>query len=82
MISDILYTAVREIDRYLEESFMYKDENGVPDPDIVKVRNAMFDLLLELDYPDSLLTPELLEEKQTKWLVEKRTPTWRPFMNT
>jgi hypothetical protein len=81
MISDVLYKAVREIDRYLEESYMYRDENGQPDKEIVRVRDEMLKLLLDLDFPDDMLTPEDLEKKRTIWLLEKRTPEWRPWMN-
>ncbi len=67
MISDVLCEAISEIDRYLTWD-TYQDENGIPDPEIVRVRNEMKMLLIDLDYPGSLLSgsEEIKEVREIK----------------
>lgn len=63
MISDVLCEAISEIDRYLSWD-TYQDDDGKPDPEIVRVRNEMKGLLIELINPDELIPPEAKEWKR------------------
>lgn len=68
MITDALCDAISEIDRYLsDEAFhgAYHDKDGNPDPEIVRLREHMRMVLIDLNIPDGL-SPEIDAEKAEK----------------
>lgn len=83
-VSDTLYTAICEIDDYLN-SGMYDEEDGNPAEDILKVRNEMFRLCLDMWYPDERFSDNDAGREVKEWkkkLMEnpspKHSPNWAP----
>jgi hypothetical protein len=65
MITDALCDAISEIDRYLTDDAFhgaYHDKDGNPDPEIVRLREHMRLILIDLNIPDGI-SPEIDADK-------------------
>jgi len=81
-VSDTLYRAINEIDDYLNDG-MYDDQDGNPPEDILRVRNEMFRLCLDMWYPDGRWADDEAGQEVKEWKKElmenpspKRSPNW------
>lgn len=83
-VSDTLYCAVNEIDDYLNGGMYHAEDGSIPE-DILRVRNAMFRLCLDMWYPDEILPDNEAGQEMREWkkkMMENpspaQSPNWAP----
>lgn len=79
-VSDTLYRAINELDDYLIDG-MYDDQDGNPPEDILRVRNEMFRLCLDMWYPDEIIPDNEAGQEMREWkkkMMENPSPTQSP----
>ena len=69
MISDVLCEAISELNRYLEWECYHV--NGQPDPEIVRLREHMRLILIDLNIPDGV-SPEIDSDKAERMAKIKK----------